>query len=109
MIILTLVFTQGSFAFANTEEYVAENDLQAAEEELMVSEAVDEADAEDNEEILTAEQEEPSAEEAVLEEPLPKKSQLRNLQSSLRKFRKLKPQRKSLLMKKLRRPKKLLK
>ncbi|MBQ9911515.1 MAG: hypothetical protein IJM49_00635, partial [Firmicutes bacterium] len=37
----------------------------------MVSEAVDEADAEDNEEILTAEQEEPSAEEAVLEEPLP--------------------------------------
>ena len=77
LIILTLVFTQGSFAFADTEVYAAEEegiteefiseDLLAAEEPL--EEFSEEPSEEDFEEELTEEPEEYMAEEVSEEIP----------------------------------------
>jgi len=71
LIILTLVFTQGSFAFADTEGYVSETDIQTADEEMIVLESADESVAEAAEEPEEVFAEEPAAEEIPEEEILP--------------------------------------
>lgn len=65
LIILTLVFTQGSFAFADTDNYSGESELQATEEELTETDTAVEAENIETatEEVLTEELEPVSEEE----------------------------------------------
>lgn len=65
LIIFTLVFTQGSFAFADTDNYSGESELQATEEELTETDTAYEAENIEaaSEEVLTEELEPVSEEE----------------------------------------------